>query len=222
MAKDLPNSDTLVFAVGKNQFSLWVEQNGRDIVVVTTTRINFPGFAFVVTPQFDKSIIGSRDNQWRGGMKRDPVDTAIMTLKNVLYNDIRLPEQISLSSGDGCWSNTIRGSHSWHCVLLAESRDVPDTDSLVKTCTGYQIFGWVELSTHHIVIMSSENCNRRARLPVPNTHSLIIGRADNPRIVFVEKRGTNIVQMSKQGEDTFALLVIPDLKTISTNQKAGR
>lgn len=40
--REVPNADTLVFRVGKDQLLFRMEQDARNIVVMATARINFP------------------------------------------------------------------------------------------------------------------------------------------------------------------------------------
>lgn len=48
-------------------------------------------------------------------------------------------------------------------------------------------------------------------MPIPDAYRLIVGGADNPRIVLVKEGGANIIEMPEQCEDALALLIVPDL-----------
>ena len=70
----------------------------------------------------------------------------------------------------------------------------------------------MEHCAHHVVIVTGENADAGARLPVPDANRLIVGCAKNPGIFVVENCGTNVVQVTQKGENASLLLVIPDLK----------
>lgn len=69
----------------------------------------------------------------------------------------------------------------------------------------------MELCTHHIMVVTGENANASARLPVPDSDGLIVRCAENPWIFVVKEGSTDVVEMAKQGENAPLLLIVPDL-----------
>ena len=105
--------------------------------------------------------------------------------------------------------------------LLPETRDVPDSDSLVQTGADHQVLGWVELSAHDVVVVPGQHADALPALPVPDPHSLVIRAGEDPGVLVVEHRGSDVVQVTQQSEDTPPLLVVPhlDLVIISSRHK---
>lgn len=50
-------------------------------------------------PQFDLTIVGTRNNQREGGVEGSPVHATIMSLQDMLDHRIRHPEQVGLPRG---------------------------------------------------------------------------------------------------------------------------
>lgn len=71
----------------------------------------------------------------------------------------------------------------------------------------------MELSAHHVVIMTGEDTNAGSRLPIPNADCLIVGGAKNPRIFMMESSRADIIQMTQQSENASLLLIVPNLKS---------
>ena len=51
-------------------------------------------------------------------------------------------------------------------------------------------------------------------MPIPDANRLIVAGRDDPRVFVVEKRRSNVIQMSQQGEQTLSVLVIPDFDLV--------
>ena len=75
----------------------------------------------------------------------------------------------------------------------------------------------MELGTHDIVVVAGEDADARPGLPVPDSDGLIIGGRQDPGVLVVEHRRTNVVQMTKQLEQAAFLLVVPNLKGENRN-----
>lgn len=67
----------------------------------------------------------------------------------------------------------------------------------------------MKLCAHHVVIVSSYYANARTALPVPDPDGLVVGSTENPRILVMEHSGSDVVQVTEQGEDAPSLLVVP-------------
>jgi hypothetical protein len=82
----------------------------------------------------------------------------------------------------------------------------------------------------YVVVVSCQDGNTRAGLPVPNANGLVIRAADNPRILLqtirsadfsrridnlVEESCANIIQMPQESKKTTALLVVPELSRVN-------
>ena len=74
----------------------------------------------------------------------------------------------------------------------------------------------MKLCAHDVVIVSGNDANAVARLPVPDANGLVIGAAQNPRILVMEKGGANVVQMAEQREEAPALLVVPHFDLVES------
>ena len=72
----------------------------------------------------------------------------------------------------------------------------------------------MELGTHHIVRVTSEDGNALSRLPVPNADRMIVRSGDNPGIFAVKLDRPNVVQVIAQSEQATALLIVPNLDLI--------
>lgn len=72
----------------------------------------------------------------------------------------------------------------------------------------------MKLRAHHIVIVSRENADASTALPVPDPDSLIVRGAEDPRILVMEDRRPDVVEMPEKREYASSLLVIPDLDLV--------
>lgn len=71
-----------------------MEQHAGHIVVMASASVDFPSFRIVHSPQFNLSVVGSRDYKGQSWMETRPVDAAIMTFENVFDNGVGLTEKI--------------------------------------------------------------------------------------------------------------------------------
>ncbi|KAJ0614889.1 hypothetical protein HanPSC8_Chr02g0059031 [Helianthus annuus] len=71
------------------------------------------------------------------------------------------------------------------------------------------------------MIVSGQNRNASTRLPVPDTDSLIITSANDPRILMMKLNGPDIIEMAEKSKQTAMKLVVPyfDLVIISCINK---
>jgi len=64
----------------------------------------------------------------------------------------------------------------------------------------------------YVVVVPSENANDSPCLPVPDPNGLVVRAAEDPRVLVVEHRCADIVEVAKQGEQAPPLLVVPQLR----------
>jgi hypothetical protein len=74
----VPNANRLVFSIRQNEFVAWVEQTCRDVVEVSTARIDLPSLGIRHPPELDLTVITTRNDEREGRMEGSPVDAAIM------------------------------------------------------------------------------------------------------------------------------------------------
>ena len=137
-------------------------------------------------------------------MERCPIHTTLMTLQHIFYSSHKVRRKSAKHrTRTSCLARNLLS-------LLFESRYIPDTNCLVQRCTHNEIFLWMELSTHHIVIMSRQHRDTFTTLPVPDPDVLVIRTTHNPRVFVMELDSTNIIQMAHQCEERSFVVVIPD------------
>lgn len=85
---------------------------------MTTACVHLPRLVLIHAPQLDLSIVGARYDERKIWMKAGPVYATIVALKDVLYNAIRLAEQVRC-----IWilQMVIQTSGSGSDVFLAET-----------------------------------------------------------------------------------------------------
>jgi len=69
----------------------------------------------------------------------------------------------------------------------------------------------MEQRTHDIVIVSGQNGDASARLPVPDSNGLVVASADDPGILVVELHGADVVEVAEEREEAAVELVVPHL-----------
>mmetsp|Transcript_61092 Transcript_61092/g.171174 ORF Transcript_61092/g.171174 Transcript_61092/m.171174 type:complete len:225 (+) Transcript_61092:1764-2438(+) len=182
---------------------------------MATESIHFPGLGFAHSPQLDLTIIGCRSQERESRMETSPVDSTVMSFQDVLDNDVVGSKQFRLHIHRCRGSGTAarhRIHHGIPHLFLAQTSSVPDSDSLIQTSRHNQVFRGMEGSTHNVVIVSRQNAQARALVKVPQTESLIVGRAQNPRElrrVRMELNSSDVIQVSQQCEKTSSELVVP-------------
>ncbi len=114
-------------------------------------------------------------------METNPIDASFMSLKHL--------DTLNFNPDEGREILTLS-------KFFLENSIIPNPNRRVKGGTDNKIFLWMELRTHHIMTMPGNNIDTRATLIIPNPHSLIITRGQNPRQLVVEVGGTNVVDMA--------------------------
>lgn len=72
----------------------------------------------------------------------------------------------------------------------------------------------MEQGTHDVVIVTSQNGDACARLPVPDADGLVVAGADNPWVLVVELDGADVIKVSEESEEAPVELVVPDLNLV--------
>lgn len=94
-----------------------MEKSTRDVVEMSSAGIDFPGFRVAHTPEFDLSVVTSRNDKGKSRVEGSVVDTAIVSLENVFHRR-KSVEAIECARGGSGRSFT-------------QSRDVPYAYGLV-------------------------------------------------------------------------------------------
>ena len=64
------------------------------------------------------------------------------------------------------------------------------------------------------MIVTGQNGDAGARLPVPDADGLVVAGADNPGVLVVELDGADVVEVSEESEEAPVELVVPDLNLV--------
>lgn len=64
------------------------------------------------------------------------------------------------------------------------------------------------------MVVTGENADAGAGLPVPDSDGLIVRGGQDPGIFRVEECRSNVIKMPEQGEDASLLLVVPHLNKL--------
>ena len=174
-------------------------------------------------PQLEETVIGSGDDKRLIRMERDPIDASVMSIKRELDDNIAHTEQITSESRiKDRRATSVSGANTRLLCLFAESRHVPDADSLVKRARNNEILGGVELGAHDVVSVASQDSDALTALPVPDANCLIIRSRQDPRHVSrMELHCADVIGVAVEVEQASALLVAPhfDLAIIATTHK---
>ena len=162
--RQVPHANGLVLTTRHDKFVFRVEKRGRDVVEVPSTRIHLPCLRLAHTPQLDLPVIARRDDEWKCGVERRPVDATVMTLQDPFDGRERV-------KGVKCSWRSVRGA-------LAQRRDVPDTDCLIDGGRDDQVVTRVERGRHDVVRVSGQDGNAVSRRAVPDADSLVVGRRE--------------------------------------------
>lgn len=71
------------------------------------------------------------------------------------------------------------------------------------------------------MVVTREHANTSAALPVPYSNRLVVRSGDDPRVLVVEHRGADVVEVAEEGEDASLLLVVPhfDFVVVATGDE---
>ena len=146
-------------------------------------------------------------------MEASPIDAPVMVLDDEPTNGIRSAKKVHRRPTVPCSG----------VVLLSQPFDVPDSNCLIQRGREEYVLTWVKLCTHHVVIVSGEDGNAVAVLPIPNTDGLIVGRRKQPGAFMMELHRTDVIQMSQKGELHLTCTVGPNdnLKVITSTCENG-
>jgi hypothetical protein len=68
----------------------------------------------------------------------------------------------------------------------------------------------VEHRAHHVVVVTGEDADAGATLPVPDSDGLVVRCRNNPGVLVMEHGSSDVVKMAEQSENATFLFVIPD------------
>lgn len=137
---------------------MWVEQAPRSILEMATASVNFPRLRFTETPKFYQTVVTGGDDVRSRGMKSNPIDTPVVSLKYELDHGVGISEHVgllSVRSSDLIFKRHGGGSR----VFLSQARDVPNTYRLIERGGDDQIILGVKLRTHNIVVVTSHGAD---------------------------------------------------------------
>jgi hypothetical protein len=86
------------------------------------------------------------------------------------------------------------------------------TQSTTMQSTMQRRFTLCVCGSTYVVVVPSENANDSPCLPVPDPNGLVVRAAEDPRVLVVEHRCADVVEVAKQGEQAPPLLVVPQLR----------
>lgn len=69
-------------------------------------------------------------------------------------------------------------------------------------------------NAHDVVVVTGEDGDAGAALPVPDADGLVVGGGDDPGLLRVEVDGADIVEVAVEGEEASTVLVVPDLDLV--------
>lgn len=92
-------------------------------------------------------------------MEADPVAAPLMPIQDL--------DTLDLHSDEGA---EILGFRE----LLAKNGEVPDADSGVERAGNDEVLFWMELGTHDVVAVASDDVDARSALVIPDAHGLVV------------------------------------------------
>ena len=113
----IPDPDSFIFAARDDKLVFWVEQGGRNVVEVASTRINFPSLGLAHPPDFDLPVVSSRNDKRQRVVEHRVVDSTVVTFQHVLHSR----EIVESIKGSRC---RIRSAFS-------KTGDIPNSDGLI-------------------------------------------------------------------------------------------
>ena len=177
----IPNSHCPVLRVRQKNLHSRMENDTRDIVIVTFKSLHLPVLVAWETPELDVFVISSWGKYFHSGMEGDPSHPFFVSIDDVLHFNFGTSVKFV-----GTWTYlTYR--------LFFELMKVPNADSLIKTAACYQCIFRMKGCTHNIMTMSCKYCNSHSILPVPDANSLIVGTTYYPRELIVKFNSSNVV-----------------------------
>ena len=98
----IPYADCLVFTTRNDEFVFGMEERVGDIVEVPSARVNLPSLCFAHPPNFDRAIVGSRDDQGEGRMEGGKIDASVVALEDILHGREGVERFKIVGSSAGC------------------------------------------------------------------------------------------------------------------------
>jgi hypothetical protein len=169
---DIPNANTPIFRITHHQIVFGMKETATNIVGMPSEGIDFPCLCFTHSPQFDLPIISGTCKEGQGGMEASPIDTTIMSLQDVLDNNIIGSKEFRLDIHGSRIGGTSSGRHGVHHggfthLLFAKTGGIPNSDRLIQRSRNNQILGWMKGGTHDIVIVTRQDTQTGPFVEIP-------------------------------------------------------
>ena len=206
----VPHANGLVVSHRQDQVLMRVEHGAEHVSGMATASVHFPGLDIVHAPQLDESVVTGRHNQGQSRVESRPVDALVVALQHILDDGIDVAENVLL--GQLLALQLVLKRARGQCrsrVLLAEACDIPHPHGLVQRSRHNQIFRWMELGQHHVVVVAGQAGDLLAVLPVPDADGLVVQARQDPRQVVVERNTSHVVEVAAQGENALARVQRP-------------
>ena len=115
----------------------------------------------------------------------------------------------------------VKATRSWCHRLLPEPRYVPHAHRLVERGRDNHVLRGVELGAHHVVVVPGQDRDAVPALPVPDADGLVVAGGQDPWVLVVEHRRSDVVKMAQKGENATPLFIVPhfDLVVVTTAYK---
>lgn len=110
------------------------------------------------SPKLHISIITSGDHQGHFGVEGDPIDTAVMSIKDKSYASVGVAKHVCLLLV-GTSHLVLEGHRCWCRMLLSQARNVPNPDATIQRGTDDEILLRVKLSAHGVMTVSGQGSN---------------------------------------------------------------
>mmetsp|Transcript_35164 Transcript_35164/g.101267 ORF Transcript_35164/g.101267 Transcript_35164/m.101267 type:complete len:220 (-) Transcript_35164:378-1037(-) len=188
--RGVPHADRAVLGVGQDQLLLRVEHDAGHVVEVAPERVDLPRLRVVHPPKLDQAVIRAGHDERKRRVEGRPVHTPLVAFQHVLHHGVGSAEHIAgaLRRGRAATADGDR--------LVPEARSVPHADGLVEGGRHDEILLGMEVRAHHVVVVTREHRDARARLPVPNPDGLVVRCAENPRVLVVELHCADVVEVA--------------------------
>ena len=158
-----------------------MENDARHVVGMTFHSVHLPVLVSWQPPQLYRFVIccGCNYSHWR--VKCDPVDSTLMSFKDML--DFNIGRRKSIT----------RLIASFLETLFLEFCKVPHSNSLIKGGRSNKRVIRMECCRHNIMAMTGQDCDYPSALPIPKPNCLVVWATKNPRQLFVELYCSHVV-----------------------------
>lgn len=172
-----------------------------------------PGFPLkertIHAPKLHLAVVCSRNDKRERRVKCSPIHAAVVPFEDVLDDGVASAKEVSVDLL-GQAQNVL----CWRDGFLPEAADVPHPDSLVEGGRDDEVLLGVEGGAHDVVVVTCEDAQAGATLPIPNADGLVVGSRYHPGVLVVEVHSPDVVQMAHEGEKAPPGFVVPHLNLV--------